>query len=142
MQAPWPPHVQPPQRLPLATKVTVVQLAHVCGLLGLVNIFLLRTARQYLSSQPALQEKIVRALLTPLLIGDILHLVLTLWALGDMRWSFSEWGMVLWLTMILGLSLLVPRIAWHLGIGRYMESKDGKGRGKALGANIVLSGRI
>src|SRR5579863_7946182 len=32
MQAPWPSHISPPQRLPLATKVTVVQLTHVCGL--------------------------------------------------------------------------------------------------------------
>lgn len=142
MQAPWPPHIPPPQRLPLATMVTVVQLAHVCGLIGLINFFLLRAARRYLSGHPSLQEKVVGALLTPLLIGDVLHLALTLWALGDIRWSLSEWSVMLWLTVVLGLSLLIPRIAWHLGIGRYTESRDGKGKGKGLGANVPLSGRI
>ena len=132
MQAPWPSYIMPPQRLPLATKVTVVQLAHVCGLLGLVNVFLLRAVRQYLSGQPILQEKIVSALLTPLLIGDVLHIVLTLWALGDVRWNVSEWTVVIWATVLIGLSLLIPRITWHMGIGRYMESRDGRGKGKGL----------
>jgi hypothetical protein len=122
--------------------VTVVQLAHVCGLLGLINFFVFRAARRYLSGHPALQEKLVGALLTPLLIGDVLHLALTLWALGDIRWNLSEWTVMLWLTVLLGLSLLIPRVAWHLGIGRYSESRDGKGKGKGLGANVPLSGRI
>lgn len=132
MQAPWPSYVVPPQRLPLATKVTVVQLAHVCGLLGLVNFFLLRAVRRYLSGQLMLQEKIVSALLTPLLIGDVLHIVVTLWALGDVRWNVSEWTVVIWATILIGLSLLIPRITWHMGIGRYMESRDGRGKGKGL----------
>ncbi len=132
MQAPWPSYVMPPQRLPLATKVTVVQLAHVCGLLGLVNFFLLRAVRRYLSGQLMLQEKIVSALLTPLLIGDVLHIVVTLWALGDVRWNVSEWTVVIWATVLIGVSLLIPRITWHMGIGRYMESRDGRGKGKGL----------
>lgn len=49
---------------------------------------------------------------------------------------------MLWLTVILGLSLLVPRVAWHLGIGRYTEYRDGKGKRKELGANVPLSGRM
>src|SRR5258708_26465501 len=142
MQAPWPSHIPPPQRLPVATMVTVVQLAHVCGLLGFINFFLLRAARLYLSSHPTLQEKVVGALLTPLLIGDVLHLALTFWALGDMRWNFSEWSIMLWLTVILGLSLFVPRLAWHLGIGRYAECRDGKGKRRRLGANVSLSERL
>ncbi|KAH9049161.1 hypothetical protein EDB84DRAFT_1182185 [Lactarius hengduanensis] len=141
LQAPWPSHVVPPAHLPLATTVTVVQLAHVCGLLGLINIFLLRAARRYLSDQPALQEKIVGALLTPLLIGDILHLVLTMWVLGDERSNFSQWSGMLWATVFLGLTLLIPRIAWHLGIGRYVHARDGKNRRKVLGASGPLTGR-
>ncbi|KAI0268383.1 hypothetical protein BC834DRAFT_952736 [Gloeopeniophorella convolvens] len=125
-QAPWPPSSPPPDHLPLATTVTILQLAHVCGLLGLVNIFVLGTARRYLSGQPTLQEKVVGALLTPLLIGDIFHLVVTLWALGDVRWKFLEWSPMLWTTVILGLTLLIPRVTWHLGIGRYVEARDGK----------------
>jgi hypothetical protein len=140
MQAPWPPHSPPPEHLPLATTVTVLQLAHVCGLLGFINVFLLRAARKYLSSQPMLQEKIVGALLMPLLVGDVLHLVVTLWALGDMRWEFSKWSGMLWLTILSGVSLLIPRVAWHLGIGRYTEARDGKGNRKGLGANVTLSG--
>ncbi|KAI0068820.1 hypothetical protein BV25DRAFT_1910562 [Artomyces pyxidatus] len=125
-QAPWPAHTPPPSTLPLASVVTIVQLAHVCGLLGLVNFFVLRTARRHLTGQPALQEKIVSALLTPLLIGDVAHLAFTFWALGDQRWVFSSWSGMLWLTVGLGLTLLVPRVAWHLGIGRYMDKRDGK----------------
>ncbi|TFY83960.1 hypothetical protein EWM64_g66 [Hericium alpestre] len=125
-QAPWPKHSQPPHELPLASIVTIVQLAHVCAIVGLVNLFLLAAARKYLAAQPALQEKIVGALLTPLLIGDIAHLALTLWALGEHRWRFSEWSGMLWTTVLLGLTLMVPRMTWHMGIGRYMEKRDGK----------------
>jgi hypothetical protein len=141
MQAPWPSHISPPRQLPLATRVTIVQLAHVCGLLGLINFFLLRAARQHLSSQPVLQEKVVAGLLTPLVIGDVLHIAFTLWALGDVRWNVSEWTVVIWLTVLIGLALLIPRIAWHMGIGRYMDSRDGRGKGKGLSANVALSRR-
>jgi uncharacterized membrane protein YadS len=121
--------------------VTIVQLAHVCALQGLLNFVFLRAARRYLSSQPTLQEKMVTAFLTPLLVGDVLHLVLTLWTLGDQRWNFAEWSVLVWATVLIGISLLIPRVAWHMGIGRYMESRDGKGKGKGLGANSALSGR-
>ena len=102
-----------------------MQLAHVCALLGIVNVFVLTAARQHLSTQPALQEKIVASLLTPLMIGDVLHLYVTLWALGDDRWQVTKWGAVLWSTMVLGLSLMIPRLAWHLGIGRFVDKRDG-----------------
>ena len=67
----------------------------------------------------------VSALLTPLLIGDFLHLYLTLWALGDERWDFQNWSPMLIITVVLGLTLLVPRIMWQLGIARYVDSRDG-----------------
>jgi len=124
-QAPWQSGSPPSDPLPLATFVTVVQLGHVCALLGLVNFFVLSATRRHLHSQVALQEKIVSALLTPLLIGDILHLYVTLWALGDHRWAIHKWNAMLWTTILLGLTLLVPRIAWHLGIGRYVNKRDG-----------------
>ncbi|KAJ6536631.1 hypothetical protein B0H10DRAFT_2246307 [Mycena sp. CBHHK59/15] len=106
-QAPWPGGT-PPDTLPLATRITIIQLGHVCALLGLLNVFMLSTARTHLSAQPALQEKIVSALLTPLLIADVVHLYLTLWALGDQRWDFKNWGPMLVATVSLGLTLLVP----------------------------------
>lgn len=124
-QAPWPNDIPPEVPLPRATLVTIIQLAHVCGLIGVVNAFVLWAARKHLSSQPAIQEKIVKALLTPLLIGDVLHLVVTLWALGDVKWQFGRWSSLLWTTLILGLTLLFPRMTWHLGWGRYVDKRDG-----------------
>ena len=101
----------PPPELPAATVVTVVQYSHVCSLIGLINYFVLTMARRHLASQPALQEQVARALLTPLLIGDLLHIILTLWALGDTRWDVSRWTGMLWSTVVLGLGLFVPRLA-------------------------------
>ncbi|CDO71271.1 hypothetical protein BN946_scf184908.g28 [Trametes cinnabarina] len=111
---------------PKATQVTMLQLAHVVGLLGLINFFVLGAARKYLFAHPALQEKIVGALLTPLLIADIVHITITWWALGDSRWSLWEWSGLLWVTFLTGFSLLVPRVAWHMGIGRYVDRRDGQ----------------
>ncbi|KDQ64576.1 hypothetical protein JAAARDRAFT_118590 [Jaapia argillacea MUCL 33604] len=125
-QAPWPNDAPPSGPLPLATFVTIVQLAHVCALMGLVNFFVLSAARKYLRSQPAVQENIVSALLKPLLIGDFMHLYVTLWALGEERWDIARWSPMLWLTVVLGASLMIPRITWHLGIGRYVDKRDGR----------------
>ncbi|KAJ7228630.1 hypothetical protein GGX14DRAFT_614026, partial [Mycena pura] len=123
-QAPWP-NGAPPDDFPLATKLTITQLGHVCALLGLLNVWLLSSARVHLSLQPALQEKIVSALLTPLFIGDVMHIYITLWALGEHRWDFKSWSPMLIITVVLGLTLLVPRVMWQLGIGRYVDSRDG-----------------
>ncbi|KAF7969305.1 hypothetical protein HWV62_27733 [Athelia sp. TMB] len=125
-QASWPLDSPPPGPLPRATLVTMLQLAHVCALLGVINIFVLRAVRKHLSGQPALEEKIVRALLTPLVFGDVMHLYFTLWGLGDEKWVFSRYTPMLWTTIILGISLLVPRVAWHLGIGRYVHKRDSR----------------
>lgn len=125
-QAPWPEGILPEDPLPKATLVTMLQLAHIVGLLGTINVFVLWTARKHLWSQPAIQEKVVSALLTPLLFGDFLHIGLTLWALGEERWNVGQWDGILWVTIVTGLTLLVPRIAWHLGMGRYMEARDGQ----------------
>lgn len=123
-QAPWPDHELPQGALPRAAIVTLMQLAHTVGLLGSLNAFVLWAARKYLWSQPAIQEKVVGALLTPLLLGDFLHIFLTLWAVGDDRWDVQRWQGTLWITIITGIILMVPRLAWHLGVGRYMESRD------------------
>ncbi|KIJ20227.1 hypothetical protein PAXINDRAFT_68253 [Paxillus involutus ATCC 200175] len=123
-QAPWPADSPPPAVLPKASIVTVIQLAHVCALMGIVNFFVLRAARQHLASQLAVQEKIIQALMIPLLLGDVMHLYVTLWALGDDRWDVSRWSPMLWTTVIVGLSLMVPRIMWHLGIWRHVDARD------------------
>ena len=104
----------------------MLQLAHTVGLLGMINIFILWAARKHLWSQPAIQEKVVAALFTPLLLGDFLHIVLTLWALGEDRWDVSRWEGTLWVTIVTGMTLMIPRVAWHLGMGRYVEGRDGQ----------------
>jgi hypothetical protein len=91
-----------------------------------MNFFVLSAARQHLHAQPALQEKIVCALLTPLVVGDGLHFYVTLWALGDERWDVTQWTPMVWTVIVLGLSMMIPRIAWHLGIGRYVDKRDGQ----------------
>ena len=124
-QAPWPQGEIPQGPLPRAAVVTLLQLAHTVGLLGLLNFFILWAARKHLWSQPAIQEKVVGALLAPLLLGDFLHIFLTLWAIGDDRWQVQKWQGTLWITIVSGITLMVPRLAWHLGVGRYMDSRDG-----------------
>jgi len=125
-QAPWPPNSPPPQELPKASLVTTIQLAHVCALIGLINFIILTASRKHLHDNLPLQEKMVFSLLFPLLIGDAFHLYVTLWALGDQKWDFLSWSPMLWTTILLGLTLMIPRIAWHLGIGRYVDARDGK----------------
>jgi hypothetical protein len=92
--------------------------------MGVVNFFLLTAIRKHLSMHLAIQEKIVRALMIPLLIGDCMHLHVTLWALGDERWVVAQWSPMLWTTIVLGFSLMIPRIMWHLGIWRYVDTRD------------------
>ena len=88
-------------------------------------MFVLSSARWNLHALPDLQEKIVFSLLTPLLVGDFFHLYITLSALGDNRWNVQSWSPMLWTTVLAGLSLMFPRIAWHLGVGRYVHTRDG-----------------
>ncbi|EIN10437.1 hypothetical protein PUNSTDRAFT_99959 [Punctularia strigosozonata HHB-11173 SS5] len=125
MQAPWPHNTPPSNPLPRATLVTVAQLAHVCALMGTVNYFLLTAARKYLATQPIVQERIVAALLGPLMMGDIFHTVVTIWALGDEKWHPERWSPMLWTTLIIGFTLMIPRIAWWAGVGRFTSRRDG-----------------
>jgi len=77
------------------------------------------------TQQPAAQEKVVFSLLTPLLIGDFAHLYVTLMGLGDRKWDFCDWSPMVWTTFALGLTLMIPRVGWHLGLGRYVDARDG-----------------
>ncbi|KAF9534267.1 hypothetical protein CPB83DRAFT_843962 [Crepidotus variabilis] len=123
-QAPWPLEIAPTS-LPLATLVTIVQLAHVCALLGVVNLFLLFAVRTHMKGMPALEERILWGLFTPLIIGDVAHLTITFWALGDQRFHVTTWSPMIWANVVIGSSLLIPRVCWHLGIGRYVDMRDG-----------------
>lgn len=123
-QASWPKGAPPADPLPLATLLTILQLANVCGILGFVNIFVLSAARKHLSAYPVLQEKVVGSLLTALLIGDISHIGVTFWGLGEQRWSPLEWGQMTWCVIGSGLSLLIPRFCWWMGVGRFVRERD------------------
>lgn len=127
-QAPWPTSSPPETALPPATYVSILQLAHVVGLCGAINFFVFSTARKYLNAYPSLQEKMVGALLTPLLFADFIHMGITFWAIGDLRWDIGKWSTILWITFVSGLSLMIPRLMWHMGVGRYVDSRDGQAR--------------
>ena len=85
----------------------MLQLAHTCALLGILNFFILTAARDLRS--PALQEKMAASLFTPLLVSDITHILVTLYGIGDTRWNVDEWPSIIWITIITGLTLLIPR---------------------------------
>jgi hypothetical protein len=108
LQAPWPPGTAPSAKLPPATLVTFLQLAHTCGLLGFINFFVLNAAKMYIVQLP-IQEKIVASLLTPLLFGDVLHLAITFYALGEYPWNLESWSPLLIITFVTGVSLFIPR---------------------------------
>ena len=107
MNGPWPVGVAPPETLPAATTATVLQLAHTCALLGIVNFFVLTSIRELRS--PALQEKIATSLFIPLLVSDVTHILVTLYGIGETRWHVDEWPSIIWITIITGLTLLIPR---------------------------------
>lgn len=106
--------------------MTLAQLAHVCALLGLVNHFVLRAAKSHLAPHPALQEQIVGALLKLLLVGDCTHLALTFWVLGERAYDIRNWGTTLWIVVVTGVSLFIPRLCWCVGLGRYVHTRDGR----------------
>lgn len=107
MSGPWPVGDAIPETLPAATTVIVLQLAHTCALLGIINFFVLTAVRDIRS--PALQEKMALSLFTPLVLSDISHILVTLYGIGDTRWNIDEWPSIVWITIITGLTLLVPR---------------------------------
>lgn len=108
MNGPWPVGAAQPEALPPATTVTILQLAHTCALLGIINFFILTAIRGLRS--PALQEKMAKSLFTPLLVSDVSHILVTLYGIGDTRWNVDEWPSIVWITIIAGLTLLIPRL--------------------------------
>ena len=99
--------------------VTILQLVHVGLLMGLINLSIINTTRRYFAKDPNAQEVIYKALFAVLMFGDFAHIGVTLYAMGpEMRWEFGRWSALTWVTMAAGVSLLVPRALWHLGIGR------------------------
>ena len=99
--------------------MTILQLVNVSFLLALVNLALINAARRCFAHDARAQEVVYRALFAVLLFGDFAHIGVTLYAMGpEVRWKFGEWSALTWVTVVTGVSLLVPRALWHLGVGR------------------------
>jgi hypothetical protein len=87
--------------------------------MALINLFIINAARHSFKQDPGAQEVVYKALFTVLMYGDFAHIAVTLYAMGpEMRWAFGNWSALTWVTIIAGITLLVPRALWHLGVGR------------------------
>ena len=73
---------------------------------------------RHFTQDPKAQEVVYKALFTVLMFGDFAHIGVTLYAMGPMRWEVGSWSALTWVTILAGVSLLVPRALWHLGVGR------------------------
>ena len=90
------------------TAYTVIcQMVVAHAVIGLVNASVLRTIRRLPS--PTMQEKMAKSLLIPLAIGDVMHQLGTFYGIGDVRWKTKEWPEILWLNVVFGILLFVPR---------------------------------
>jgi len=49
------------------------------------------------------------SLFTPLIVSDVSHILVTLYGIGDTRWRIDEWSSIVWITIITGITLLIPR---------------------------------
>jgi hypothetical protein len=125
--------------LPTATYVTVVQYGHFRFLFGMSNAIYIPLVLKHLAGNLALQETFLTAFLGPLLIGDLMGIIFALWGHGRLNLgeigmdgqsefvkavsSESDWS--LWVLLVLEMSVLIPRLMWVLGIGRYLHRRDG-----------------
>jgi len=132
--------------LPPAVRTIICQAVVAHAVIGLLIASVLRAIRRLPS--PALQEKIAKSLMISLAIGDVLHLFGTFYGIGDIRWKVEDWPQVLWLNIIVGLALFIPRyvgttpnprggansyhyrVCWLLGIGRFVATRDSRLDGK------------
>ncbi|KAL1412084.1 hypothetical protein Q8F55_003081 [Vanrija albida] len=117
------------------------QLGSLFGILAMISFSLFPLFKWTLGTQPALQEKLVRGLLVPLLIGDYVHIILTLVPLpSEIRWSPLEWTGLIHGNVDVTTVLILFRTAWLFGIARYVPS-DGEAEDKQAAATPVKRGR-
>jgi hypothetical protein len=101
----------------------MLQLVNVFFLMALINLSIINATRRYFAQDPKAQEVVYKALFTVLMFGDFAHIAVTLYAMGSMKWEFGSWSALTWATIIIGVSLLVPRALWHLGVGRDVPTR-------------------
>jgi hypothetical protein len=117
-KTPWPEE----KPLPLATRVVMIQYAHFDFLFALCNLIFLPLLKSYLAGQLELQEKFLMPYFRLLLLGDLAHVGFAVWGWWDVGfwgWSVEKMG-----RMFLTLTVLLPRLAWVLGFGRYVHERD------------------
>jgi hypothetical protein len=90
-----------------AVRAIVCQMVITHAIIGWVNASVLRAIRKLPS--PALQEMIARSLLIPLAIGDILRQLGMFYGMGGIRREAEGWPQPLWLNVIVGIALFIPR---------------------------------
>lgn len=95
------------EALPPTVHAIICQTVVAHMVIGFLIASILRAIRRLPS--PALQEKIARSLMISLAIGDILHLFGTFYGIGDVRWKVEDWPQVLWLSIVVGIALFIPR---------------------------------
>ncbi|KAH8799630.1 hypothetical protein DL96DRAFT_1564605 [Flagelloscypha sp. PMI_526] len=102
-----------------------LQLANCYFLLGLISTFAFPAIRKTTSNNLEVQEKLVGAMLTPLAIADITHIIATFVALPPhLKFAFFDWNATTHGNITFTLAVLFTgRMAWFAGIGRARPSK-------------------
>ncbi|GLB33875.1 hypothetical protein LshimejAT787_0107590 [Lyophyllum shimeji] len=77
-QAPWL-DSSPPETLPLATVVTIIQLGHVCALIGLVNLFVLNAPGILVSVDMSIAGMAFSRRVNVHLLSDATFMVFIVW---------------------------------------------------------------
>ncbi|WVQ94098.1 hypothetical protein IAU59_001176 [Kwoniella sp. CBS 9459] len=100
-------------------QMIICELGSCFTLLAMISLSLLYIIKKHLNDRPKIQEKLVKGLLVPLAIADILHIAVTLLPLPVSHIKTpSEWTHILHCTVWITSGLFAVRVAWLLGIGR------------------------
>ncbi|KIR79289.1 hypothetical protein I305_02128 [Cryptococcus gattii E566] len=100
-------------------QIVVSELGSCFMLLAMISFSLFYLFKKHLDDKPVLQEKLVKGLLIPLAIADLLHIAVTLLPLPMSHLENpSQWTYILHSTVWITSSLFIVRLAWLFGIGR------------------------
>ncbi|KAL0244004.1 hypothetical protein I308_105267 [Cryptococcus tetragattii IND107] len=100
-------------------QIVVSELGSCFMLLAMISFSLFYLFKRHLEDKPVLQEKLVKGLLIPLAVADVLHIAVTLLPLPMSHLENpSQWTYILHSTVWITSSLFIVRLAWLFGIGR------------------------
>ncbi|WWC57861.1 uncharacterized protein I303_100396 [Kwoniella dejecticola CBS 10117] len=110
-------------------QMVISQLGSCFILLAMISISLVYLFKKHLDDTPAGLEKMMRGLLVPLAIADLLHIFVTLLPLPISHLkSPSEWTHIVHCTVWITLGLFITRVSWLLCIGRPSAKSLSKAR--------------